>query len=183
MALCPAATQQRIGCSEKVFKIRSFKRYAPCVPRHVPSWLRNTEGTPQGTSTLDAFSETPFLNALCVRKRSVSKVVCIGNQAHIPRHVPFCLQNRKGIPLGTLTRNASSGTPFPSTREELLLCLAHSACRSSWLPRLAAQSAGARTRRIGRIHALQLPEVSSFLYRLQDKTMASTTMNIYLHST
>ena len=59
---------------------------------------------------------TPFPNALSVRKRSVTKGVCTGHLAHVPRYVPSYLQNSKGIPLGTsdmkrLIRNAFSEHP------------------------------------------------------------------------
>ena len=102
----------KFGCSEKEFQKRSFRWYVPCVPR----W----KGIPLGTSRWNAFPETPFPNALRVRKRSVTKGVCTGHLAHVPRYVPFYLQNSKGIPLGTSTWNALSETPFPNTRKNNL---------------------------------------------------------------
>ena len=123
---------------------RSFRWYVPCVPRYVPFCLRNRKGIPLGTSRCNAFSETPFPNALSVRKRSVTKGLCTGYLAHVPRYVPFYLQNSKGIPLGTSTWNALSETPFPNARSltpypstgprSLWVISAQGSYRMSWAP-------------------------------------------------
>ena len=74
-----------------------------CVPRYVPFASETEKGYPRNFEMKrlfrNAFSETPFR----VRKRSVTKGVCSGYLAHVPRYVPFYLQNLKGIPLRTST--------------------------------------------------------------------------------
>ena len=86
------------GVSKKKFQVvrtlcsqvRSF--LPPKQKRNTP---RNFE--------MKCLSETPFPNALSVRKRSVTTGVRTGYLAHVPRYVLFHLQTLKGIPLGTST--------------------------------------------------------------------------------
>ena len=91
----------RKGVSKKEFQtVRAFE-----IEKEHPKELRH---------------KTPFPNAVRGRKRSVTIGVCTGYQPHVPRHVPFHLQNWKRIPPGTSTWNALSETPSPNARERPL---------------------------------------------------------------
>ena len=86
------------GVSEKEFQaVRALRSQVRSVlpPKQKRDTPRNFE--------MKRLFRNAIPNALSVRKRSVTKGVCTGYLAHVPRYVPFYLQNSKGIPPGTST--------------------------------------------------------------------------------
>ena len=67
--------------------------HVPCVPRSL-LFASETEKKPPK----ELRGKTPFSNDPSVQKRSVTKGVCTGYLAHVPKYVPFTCRTQKGYP-------------------------------------------------------------------------------------